>query len=145
MRSSLAPARLLAILLLAGLLSVAALGVSGLAPATASASACVREGRYHYDPDWQRLRPGWICGNTPHTGMYLNATFQSFPVAIMDSSRSWFVCWGYGDYHMGGNNIWYRSQGDRFWGNYPWSDRWGWIPASNVYTSIDPQPGMERC
>jgi hypothetical protein len=76
--------------------------------------------------------------------MYAAAN-TSTHVAWMDSTTSWFVCWRAGASHAGGNNIWYYSQGDRAVGGYNYRNKWGFIPAANVWTTRDPHPELPQC
>lgn len=55
----------------------------------------------------------------------------------LNTSFSWFQCWGRGDNHPGGNNVWYWTQLD--------NGQWGNVPAVDVHTSVDPAPGLRQC
>ncbi|NYE40615.1 hypothetical protein [Streptomyces fulvorobeus] len=57
---------------------------------------------------------------------------------MLETPWSVFNCWGHGDRHSGGNDIWYWTMGDLF-------ARWGNVPASVVFTSQDPPAGMDQC
>jgi len=76
--------------------------------------------------------------------MYGDATYAT-PTAYMDSTTSWFVCYRVGEQHSGGNNIWYYSVGDRPFTGMEQRHSWGYIPAINLTTPVDPQPGMAAC
>ena len=82
------------------------------------------------------------CGNRSGAKLYYWPTYGSVPTGIMDTSYSWFTCWQYGDWHSGGNNIWYFSQGDRGLNGL---HAWGFMPAVDVWTHVDPAPGLQRC
>ncbi len=48
----------------------------------------------------------------------------------LETSNSWFKCWGTGDLHSGGNTTWYYTLGDD-------NGNWGWVPAVDLGTSSD--------
>src|SRR6185295_2293109 len=52
------------------------------------------------------------CNNQAHSTMYAQPTFNSAVVDHLESTNSWFKCWGTGDKHSGGNTTWYYTQGD---------------------------------
>jgi acylphosphatase len=108
-------------------------------PAPAQAGSCTSQAGSKTDPttgwSWSTL---WYCGNAGGAQMYATPS-KSQPVAVMNSTNSWFVCYQTGDVHNGGNNVWYYSLGDRPAGI------WGYMPAENVWTDVDPWPGIPRC
>ncbi|MEU7123168.1 hypothetical protein [Streptomyces zaomyceticus] len=117
------------------------------APLVAQAS-CTARNVSHYDAytgrTWTR---DWVCGNRAGAALYGCASFISACSAIgwIDTSTSWFVCWGRGAAHSGGNNIWYYTMGDRIAPGRERNHGWGFIPAVDVWTSTDPWPGMTEC
>ncbi|WP_189830303.1 hypothetical protein [Streptomyces zaomyceticus] len=117
------------------------------APLAAQAS-CTARNVSHYDAytgrTWTR---DWVCGNRAGAPLYGCASFISACSAIgwIDTSTSWFVCWGRGAAHSGGNNIWYYTMGDRIAPGRERNHGWGFIPAADVWTSTDPWPGMTEC
>ncbi|MFB6625002.1 hypothetical protein ACFCWD_12295 [Streptomyces sp. NPDC056374] len=117
------------------------------APLAAQAS-CTARNVSHYDAytgrTWTR---DWVCGNRAGAPLYGCASFISACSAIgwIDTSTSWFVCWGRGAAHSGGNNIWYYTMGDRMAPGRERHHGWGFIPAVDVWTSTDPWPGMTEC
>ncbi|MGW7684427.1 hypothetical protein ACWGID_27030 [Kribbella sp. NPDC054772] len=84
------------------------------------------------------------CANKANTPIYLNARYENpkgAPEKIVDtlqSSYSYFKCYVRGTSHGGGNNVWYKTYGDK-------NGRWGYVPALNVYTPKDPYPGVSKC
>ncbi|MEU2060949.1 hypothetical protein [Streptomyces sp. NPDC013455] len=77
------------------------------------------------------------CGNRAGAKGYEHRSYSSAVRGPLNTSFSWFACWGPGDYHGGGNNIWYWTQLD--------NGQWGNVPAVDVYTSVDPAPGLRQC
>jgi hypothetical protein len=55
------------------------------------------------------------------------------------------IDWRIGRLHGGGNRGWYRTQGDRVNAGWSWTRGWGYVPAVNVATSVDPRYGMPAC
>jgi hypothetical protein len=84
------------------------------------------------------------CGNQSGAAIYKYATYEmpnGNPTNVVDrlaSSFSYFRCWVSGQYHNGGNNIWYYTYGDYY-------GAWGYVPAVNVWTPTDPFPGVNHC
>ncbi|WP_221352154.1 hypothetical protein [Streptomyces beigongshangae] len=78
------------------------------------------------------------CSNVAHTPMYEHRSYSSRRVEYLETPWSTFNCWGYGDQHSGGNDIWYWAQGDVV-------GDWGNVPASVVFTPYDPPAGMDQC
>ncbi|MFG3013888.1 hypothetical protein ACGFZB_26345 [Streptomyces cinerochromogenes] len=77
------------------------------------------------------------CGNRVGAKGYEHRSYGSAVRGPLNSSFSWFACWGPGDPHGGGNNIWYWTQLD--------NGQWGNVPAVDVYTPVDPAPGLRQC
>lgn len=87
----------------------------------------------------------WYCDNSQGADLYLGALSWDL-TGFMDSRNSWFVCYRRGQQHKGGNDVWYYTQGDRPNGSSWEAHRyWGYMPAYNVYSSVDPIPGMPEC
>jgi hypothetical protein len=86
----------------------------------------------------------WYCGNAAGAPMYAAANSNTH-VAWMDSTWSWFVCYRRGAMHSGGNDVWYYSQGDRSVAGHASRSAWGFIPAANVWTTVDPHPEFPQC
>jgi hypothetical protein len=116
------------------------------APASAEAGTCThRTGVNHVNWLGKRFTQDWVCGNKAGASLYAQGDI-GWVTGWMDSRRSWFVCWTRGDMHHGGNRIWYYTQGDRAAGGDMAAFRgWGYMPAGNVYTNVDPWPGMPNC
>ncbi|MFC7978113.1 hypothetical protein ACFUT3_23090 [Streptomyces cinereoruber] len=117
------------------------------APPAARAS-CTARNVSHDDAytgrTWTR---DWVCGNRAGAPLYGCASFIAACGVIgwIDTSTSWFVCWGRGAAHNGGNDIWYYTMGDRVAPGRDGNHGWGFIPAVDVWTSTDPWPGMTEC
>ena len=67
------------------------------------------------------------CGNDV-TSMFEKPYSSSRKVNVLRTTYSWFKCWGAGQAHAGGNNIWYYTLGDD-------NSNWGWVPAVKVHTT----------
>lgn len=74
------------------------------------------------------------CGNYAPTVVYLGLSLDDWQVDTLTSNPSWFSCWDTGEWN-GSNYIWYRTYGDE-------TGRWGWVPATAIYTPMDPFPGV---
>ncbi|MEU9585534.1 hypothetical protein [Streptomyces werraensis] len=111
-------------------------------------ASCTARNVSHYDAwtgrTWSR---DWVCGNRAGAPLYGCASFIAACPVIgwIDTSSSWFVCWGRGAWHNGGNNVWYYTMGDRVAPGQDVHHAWGFIPAVDVWTSTDPWPGMTEC
>ncbi|MEV8637914.1 hypothetical protein AB0395_40320 [Streptosporangium sp. NPDC051023] len=79
-----------------------------------------------------------ICGHQAGAPVYATADSASPQVGVLDGTQSWFLCWTRGQQHGGGNNVWYYTQGDRVVNN-PERHGYGFVPASHLNTSNDPQ------
>ncbi|WP_251061707.1 hypothetical protein [Streptomyces sp. ISL-100] len=77
------------------------------------------------------------CGNRAGAKGYEHRSYASAVRGQMNTTFSWFSCWGRGDSHPGGNNIWYWTQLD--------NGQWGNMAAVDVHTSVDPAPGLREC
>jgi len=87
-----------------------------------------------------------VCSNAYGAQLYLGTDQRAdFRSGKLLSTRSWFVCWTRGDYHRGGNNVWYYTQGDWEDPDWPGQNAWGFIPAYNIYNVRDPEPGLDHC
>lgn len=78
------------------------------------------------------------CDNRPGAKAYADRSYKSAVRGVLTSSNSYFECWGHGDMHSGGNDIWYWTQTDD-------TSMWGNVAAVDVYTPQDPYPGMKQC
>ncbi|WP_028798341.1 hypothetical protein [Streptomyces purpureus] len=125
----------------------AAVRTAAAGPFTAQGS-CTYRNVSHYDAYTKRTwTSDWVCGNRAGAPLYACGSFISACPVIgwLDTSPSWFVCWGRGAWHNGGNNIWYYTKGDRMASGEAGHHGWGFIPAVDVWTSTDPWPGMTEC
>ncbi|MFI8193411.1 hypothetical protein ACIF8T_32340 [Streptomyces sp. NPDC085946] len=77
------------------------------------------------------------CGNRAGAKGYEHRSYSSAVRGPLNTSFSWFACWGPGDHHAGGNNVWYWTQLD--------NGQWGNVPAVDVHTPVDPAPGLRQC
>ena len=83
------------------------------------------------------------CANTADAAMYASSNFSSGVVNHLETTSSWFKCWGTGQLHSGGNTTWYYTEGDD-------NSNWGWVPAVDLSTpsSFDADPstwGLPHC
>ncbi|MEV0537217.1 hypothetical protein [Kitasatospora sp. NPDC050463] len=77
------------------------------------------------------------CGNKAGAKGYADRSYRSATRGTLVGTFSWFACWGHGDPHPGGNDIWYWTQLD--------NGAWGNVPAVDVNTAQDPAPGLREC
>ncbi|WP_405990617.1 hypothetical protein [Streptomyces sp. NBC_00986] len=77
------------------------------------------------------------CGNKAGAKGYADRSYRSATRGQLNGTFSWFQCWGHGDPHPGGNDIWYWTQLD--------NGAWGNVPAVDVSTGQDPAPGLRQC
>jgi Caspase domain len=82
------------------------------------------------------------CNNTPYANVYLHATYDSPVSGIMKTTHSWFICWQHGQPDHAGKDIWYETQGDQGQNGY---NAWGFMPASDLQTTVNPAPGLRQC
>jgi hypothetical protein len=113
--------------------AVAAAAPATAAPATpAPAASCYASGGTLY------------CGNAYNANIYAAPRYTKpggNPETVVDhllTTFSWFDCFSYGQRHGGGNTVWYHTQGDV-------NHQYGWVAAVNVWTSVDPFPGVRQC
>jgi Domain of unknown function (DUF1906) len=83
------------------------------------------------------------CVNSADAAMYASSNFGSGVVNHLETTSSWFTCWGKGELHPGGNTTWYYTLGDA-------NGNWGWVPAVDLQTtdSFDADPtahGLKAC
>lgn len=77
------------------------------------------------------------CGNKAGAKGYADRSYRSANRGQLNGTFSLFQCWGHGDPHPGGNDIWYWTQLD--------NGAWGNVPAVDVSTGQDPAPGLRQC
>jgi hypothetical protein len=77
------------------------------------------------------------CGNRVGARGYEHRSYGSAVRGTLTTGFSWFQCWGPGDVHLGGNNVWYWTKLD--------NGQWGNVPAADVHTPVDPAPGLRQC
>lgn len=77
------------------------------------------------------------CGNRVGAKGYEHRRYSSAVRGPLNTGFSWFQCWGPGEQHGGGNDIWYWTKLD--------NGQWGNVPAVDVHTSVDPAPGLAQC
>jgi hypothetical protein len=83
------------------------------------------------------------CVNKADSAMYSATNYGSSVVNHLETTSSWFTCWGTGELHAGGNHTWYYTEGDD-------NSHWGWVPAVDLSTasSFDANPsvyGLKSC
>ncbi len=111
----------------------------------ARAASCSGSSQTHTDPNTgQTWGSAFTCGNDENAPLYAGAN-DSTLVGSMVSTSSWFVCYRHGAPHAGGNDVWYYSQGDRSTPGWEGRLAWGYMPAVNLHTSVDPAPGIPEC
>jgi hypothetical protein len=110
----------------------------------AYAASCRPDFKRHADNRGNHWLTGWICGNRRGAGVYAGPDYVR-KVSTMLSNPSWFVCWVHGIWHAGQNDIWYYTRGDRMVPGNRAAGNWGFVPAVDVWTSIDPWPFMHSC
>ncbi|MEU7875741.1 hypothetical protein [Dactylosporangium sp. NPDC049140] len=109
--------------------AAAVVGGTLVAPSAAHASSdCYVDGSYNIL---------W-CGNVYNAPLRSSARNNANVVDHLHTTWSYFGCWVYGDWHSGGNNVWYLTEGDQY-GNF------GYVAAVYVYTDVDPFPGHQHC
>ncbi|WP_433359298.1 helix-turn-helix domain-containing protein [Streptosporangium sp. CA-115845] len=120
---------------------------ASVASMTVGAHSCiVRRGVRHVD-----ARQGghvwstdFVCANRPEAPLYLTVD-PTEKIAILDTPKSWFVCWAFGRVQSDGGNIWYYTRGDRSEpGKESWSG-WGFVGAEHVDAPVHPVPAMPGC
>lgn len=113
------------------------------APATASRGGCT-PGQARI-PD-ARLKRKWdgvfLCEND-RSLMYRWPTVDGMPTAVLRTSPSWFICWTRGQ-EVGGDDVWYYTQGDDPLTDPPIPSTWGFLPASSVHSAAHPAAGLTR-
>ncbi|WP_459801796.1 hypothetical protein [Herbidospora sp. RD11066] len=82
------------------------------------------------------------CANTPEISVYEHPR-AGLVVGLLVTGTNWFVCWTRGEPHRGGNDIWYYTQGDHSAAKKELA-AWGFVPAFNLDTKADPDPGVAR-
>jgi hypothetical protein len=88
--------------------------------------------------------PVWYCGNRGGAPIFETASART-QIGRMRTTMSWFACYRHGDPHTGGNDVWYYTQGDETLPGWESRHAWGYMAAVDVYTSIDPFPGIGEC
>ncbi|GAA1586018.1 hypothetical protein GCM10009678_80750 [Actinomadura kijaniata] len=118
-----------------GLAAGACLGVTtGGALAAAPADTADKAARTcHVRPDGKLF-----CENKRDANLFEHPNSTSRVVDTLKTSPSVFACYRRGEWHHGGNDVWYYTNGDV-------TKRWGYIPAVHLYTTTDPPAGMRAC
>jgi hypothetical protein len=88
--------------------------------------------------------PVWYCGNRSGAIVFEQANATT-PIGTMNTATSWFVCYRHGETHRGKNDVWYYTQGDEPLAGWESRQVWGYMPAVDVYTPVDPFPGIVEC
>jgi hypothetical protein len=117
----------------------------GDAAADRAAPSCAESSQSFVDPNtgltWT---PVWYCGNRGGATLFETASHAT-PIGRMNTPTSWFVCYRRGEPHQGGNDVWYYTQGDESLPGWESRKAWGYMPAADVYTSVDPFAGIVEC
>lgn len=118
--------------------------------ATADSSgpeACVeRNGVRHADDQLgdREWTTDYLCPNRVEAALYLTPE-STRKIGIMDTAKSWFVCWSPGRSQVDGGTVWYYTRGDRSEpGASHWAG-WGYVAASDVRATQHPWPQMPQC
>ncbi|OUC91708.1 helix-turn-helix domain-containing protein [Streptosporangium minutum] len=86
----------------------------------------------------------FVCANRPETSLYLTVGTTE-KIAVLDTPKSWFVCWSLGRVQSDGGTIWYYTRGDRSEpGKEAWAG-WGFAAAEYVEAVSHPLPDMPEC
>ncbi|WP_374776953.1 hypothetical protein OG756_33550 [Streptomyces sp. NBC_01310] len=117
-------------------LAAAAL-TGGMATVTGPAAATPATGQSAAAECGVRADGKLWCGNRVGAKGYEHRRYNSAVRGPLNTSPSWFQCWGRGDQHAGGNNVWYWTKLD--------NGQWGNVAAVDVHTSVDPAPGLREC
>ncbi|WP_169807638.1 helix-turn-helix domain-containing protein [Herbidospora mongoliensis] len=86
----------------------------------------------------------FVCVNRPDTPLYVNVG-STEKIAVLDTPKSWFVCWELGRVQGDGGRVWYYTRGDR---SEPGKERWegwGYVGSEHVDATTHPLPNMPRC
>ncbi|UWZ39389.1 helix-turn-helix domain-containing protein [Dactylosporangium roseum] len=121
-------------------------GTSG-APAALSGACVARAGVRHVDARraghvW---RSDYLCPNRQEAALYAEPDSDQ-KVAVMDTTRSWFVCWTSAVPKLGGAPlVWYYTRGDRSEPGADEWDGWGFVARADVMLDVHPSPVMPEC
>ncbi|GAA3494599.1 hypothetical protein GCM10019016_016990 [Streptomyces prasinosporus] len=126
-------------LALAGLLlSTALLGTASAAAAVTPSPRSAGQGA----ADVKECKIWWSdfnlwCGHRVGAVGFADRTYHSTQRGQLYGDYGYFLCWGYGAQHAGGNNVWYWTQLD--------NGAYGNVAAADVWTPQDPFPGLDQC
>jgi hypothetical protein len=112
--------------------------LSGAAQANPAGESPVATERLRVSADCYTSDGKLYCGNYANAALHEHRRFDSPIVDYVRTTFSVFRCWGHGESHSGGNDIWYWTNGD-------YHGKWGNMAASEVFTSQDPPAGMDQC
>jgi hypothetical protein len=122
-------------------------GTSVVLPSAPAPEACVeRAGASHVDTflTHREWTTDYVCPNDVRTPLYLTPS-SGRKIGVMDTPRSWFLCWMRGRVQGDSGRIWYYTRGDR---SEPGTQRyggWGFMPSEYVHATRHPWPGMPAC
>lgn len=112
------------------------------APSPSPPPACVHNPSTTHADDFHGKRVwvgDFLCPTTPGATMVSMSDFRT-PIAVMDSTPSWLLCW-----QTSGEKLWYYTRGDRVLrGGEQW-DGWGFVSADHVQSPEHPMRGMPNC
>ncbi|MDH2426838.1 helix-turn-helix transcriptional regulator [Sphaerisporangium sp. TRM90804] len=86
----------------------------------------------------------FVCVNRTDTPLYRHPD-STEKVAVLDTPKSWFVCWQLGRVQADGGRVWYYTRGDR---SEPGRERWegwGFVGAEHVTAPTHPVANMPPC
>jgi hypothetical protein len=131
-------ARFTSLLTAAVIAATSTVAFSGAAQANSEGAIPAATAKLQVSADCYTSGGKLYCGNYANAAIYEHRRFDSPIVDFVRTTFSVFSCWGHGEAHSGGNDIWYWTNGD-------YNGRWGNMPASEVFTSEDPPAGMTQC
>ncbi|RLU79296.1 hypothetical protein CTZ27_37285 [Streptomyces griseocarneus] len=115
----------------------AVLGAGGVGSPASASAVTPAKGTKVTDDCGVRSDGRLYCGNRAGARGYADRSYRSATRGTLVGTFNWFQCWGHGDPHPGGNDIWYWTLLD--------NGAWGNVPAVDVNTGQDPAPGLGAC
>jgi transcriptional regulator with XRE-family HTH domain len=85
-----------------------------------------------------------VCHNDVNAPLYLTPD-SAQRIGVMDTPKSWFVCWLPGRVQADSGRVWYYTRGDR---SEPGTQRlqaWGFMASEHVNATHHPWPTLPRC
>jgi transcriptional regulator with XRE-family HTH domain len=120
---------------------------SGATADSSGPEACVERNAVRHVDDQLGDRAwttDYLCPNRVEAALYLTPD-STRKIAVMDTAKSWFVCWSPGRVQVDGGTVWYYTRGDRSEpGASHWAG-WGYVAAADVRATQHPWPQMPQC